>query len=77
MNFFYYRRGILTTSSESVLEDLFPNDRGLESPNPANAFLFQKIDAQGIVDFIFETGRPFVWAQKLAGLQFPQDVVIL
>lgn len=58
-------------SSDNVLEELFTGDQGVESPNPANQYMFQKVDSKGMVDFILETGRPYVWAQELAGLKFP------
>ncbi|XP_021951482.1 THO complex subunit 5 homolog [Folsomia candida] len=58
-------------SSDSLLEDLFPGDKGLNSPNPANQYLFQKVDTKEIADFVSETGRPFLWAQRLAGVEFP------
>jgi len=54
-----------------LLTNLFSDDMGLESPNPANIFMFQKVDASGISDFIKETGFPFKWAQRLGGLEFP------
>ncbi|XP_021960014.1 THO complex subunit 5 homolog isoform X2 [Folsomia candida] len=58
-------------SSESLLEDLFPDDTGLYSPNPANRYLLQKVDTKEIADFVSATGRPFLWAQRLAGVEFP------
>ncbi|TPX49482.1 hypothetical protein SeMB42_g02596 [Synchytrium endobioticum] len=50
---------------------LFPDDSGLESPNPANAFLSPAFE----FDPILASGRAFKWAQPLCGLDFPNSVV--
>lgn len=74
MSLLFICRGELV-SSGSLLEELFPDDTGMESPNPANGYMFQKVDAKGISDFVSETGKPYLWAQKLAGVDFPYPIV--
>lgn len=61
--------------SESVLRELYPNDLGLESPNPANHYQLARHNLGS-----FSTlglGIPYRWAQRMAGLHFisasPQD----
>lgn len=70
-NFLLFINSCEIASSESLLEDLFPDDTGLYSPNPANRYLLQKVDTKEIADFVSATGRPFLWAQRLAGVEFP------
>jgi hypothetical protein len=60
------------TAPEDIFTELVPNDTGLESPNPSNTFMFNKVDANGIEEFLQETGKPYRWAQRLAGLEFPE-----
>ena len=51
-----------------LIQELFPGDVGLESPNPQNAYL-----EKGNFEFDLEQagGRPYRWAQTLAGLHYP------
>ncbi|XP_046825264.1 THO complex subunit 5 homolog isoform X1 [Vespa crabro] len=54
--------------SESVLRELYPNDLGIESPNPANHYQLARHNLG-----LFSTlglGIPYRWAQRMAGLHF-------
>eukprot|EP00656_Telonema_subtile_P022967 TRINITY_DN2425_c0_g1_i5.p1 TRINITY_DN2425_c0_g1~~TRINITY_DN2425_c0_g1_i5.p1 ORF type:complete len:554 (-),score=185.66 TRINITY_DN2425_c0_g1_i5:45-1706(-) len=53
-------------SAHGLLVNLFPDDTGEESPNPANACLLE-----GSLEFDSSiAGRPYKWVQWLAGLTF-------
>jgi THO complex subunit 5 len=52
---------------KDVLVNLYPNDTGDESPNFANYVIF---DNKKFVFDVTKKGRPFRWAQSLAGLTF-------
>lgn len=66
IKFFFYNRDMLV--SESVLRELYPNDLGIESPNPANHYQLARHNLG-----LFSTlglGIPYRWAQRMAGLHF-------
>ncbi|XP_063825643.1 THO complex subunit 5 homolog [Ostrinia nubilalis] len=54
-----------------ILNELYPSDTGDDSPHPATAYLLK---AAGITEefqyFIPEVGRPYIWAQRMCGLDF-------
>lgn len=51
---------------ENLFAGLFPNDYGEESPNWINSF-----QARSMVNGkAGEMGKPYLWAQRLAGLDF-------
>ncbi|KAM3965161.1 THO complex subunit 5 [Aphomia sociella] len=54
-----------------ILNELYPADTGNESPHPATTYLLK---AAGISEdfnyFISEVGRPYIWAQRMCGLDF-------
>lgn len=58
-------------SGHCILNELYPGDTGNDSPHPATTYL---MNAAGITEnfnhFISEVGRPFIWAQRLCGLDF-------
>jgi len=57
------------SSNHSLLLDLFPNDSGVESPNPANSSVLP----ENSLEFDAERrARPYKWVQWLAGLTFLQ-----
>ncbi|XP_063974378.1 THO complex subunit 5 homolog isoform X2 [Diachasmimorpha longicaudata] len=59
--------------SESVLKELYPKDFGLESPNSANSY---QLSRQNLGHFAtLGVGIPYKWAQRMAGLQFVDNVV--
>lgn len=59
-----------------ILNELYLGDTGNDSPHPATSFLLK---AAGISDdfpvFISEVGRPYIWAQRMCGLDFMAAVV--
>ncbi|KAJ0176562.1 hypothetical protein K1T71_007741 [Dendrolimus kikuchii] len=58
-------------NGHSILNELYPGDIGNDSPHPATAYL---MSAAGITEnfnhFVSEVGRPFIWAQRMCGLDF-------
>lgn len=58
-------------SGDCILNELYTGDTGNDSPHPATAYL---LSAAGITEhfqsFIPEVGRPYMWAQRLCGLDF-------
>ncbi|CAL8119210.1 unnamed protein product [Orchesella dallaii] len=62
----------ISGNSDNVLMELFPNDCGQESPNPTNNFIFNKFGISSFSTYLKETGKPYVWAQKICGLEFPE-----
>lgn len=59
-----------------ILNELYPGDTGNDSPHPATTFLLK---AAGIPDdfphFLPEVGRPYIWAQRMCGLDFMATVM--
>ncbi|XP_047990976.1 THO complex subunit 5 homolog isoform X2 [Leguminivora glycinivorella] len=59
-----------------ILNELYPGDAGHDSPHPATSFLLK---AAGVSEdfhhFISEVGRPYIWAQRMCGLDFMALVV--
>ncbi|XP_062307686.1 THO complex subunit 5 homolog [Osmerus eperlanus] len=60
-------------NSDTLLNCLFANDQGQETPNPANRYQFDKVGITTFGDYVAEHGHPYVWVQNLGGLQFPSD----
>ncbi|XP_026735108.1 THO complex subunit 5 homolog [Trichoplusia ni] len=58
-----------------ILNELYPGDTGYDSPHPATTYL---LNAAGITEdfqhFISELGKPYVWAQRMCGLDFMATV---
>jgi len=55
----------------SILSQLYEGDEGLHSPNLKNEYQLKEAGISGDVGkLIRESGSPFVWAQRLAGLNF-------
>lgn len=54
--------------SESVLRELYPNDLGIESPNPANHYQLARHNLGSFSSL--GLGIPYRWAQRMAGLHF-------
>lgn len=56
---------------DCVLNELYIGDTGNDSPHPASSYLLK---AAGITEafshFIPEVGRPYIWAQRMCGLDF-------
>ncbi|KAH0557239.1 THO complex subunit 5 homolog [Cotesia glomerata] len=55
-------------NSECILRELYPQDTGLESPNPANNYQFKRYHLAGFSSL--GLGIPYKWAQRMAGLHF-------
>ncbi|XP_073797895.1 THO complex subunit 5 homolog isoform X2 [Danio rerio] len=60
-------------NSESLLNCLYASDHGNETPNPANRYQFDKVGITTFADYVSDLGHPYVWVQKLSGLQFSSD----
>uniref|UniRef100_A0A8C2K7Y8 THO complex 5 n=1 Tax=Cyprinus carpio TaxID=7962 RepID=A0A8C2K7Y8_CYPCA len=60
-------------NSESLLNCLYASDHGKETPNPANRYQFDKVGITTFADYVSDLGHPYVWVQKLGGLQFSSD----
>ena len=54
--------------AESIFDNLYDNDNGLESPNVSNKFLFANIGLQSIEPYTKLVGMPYKWCQYLCGL---------
>lgn len=54
----------------NLLCGLYPGDTGLESPNVANYYQLQNVGLGPFVDLVSQLGSPYMWAQKVAGLDF-------
>jgi THO complex subunit 5 len=54
----------------NILTALFPHDLGLDSPNVANHYQLQSVGLEDFASHITELGIPFIWAQRVAGLDF-------
>uniref|UniRef100_A0A671KRL1 THO complex subunit 5 homolog n=1 Tax=Sinocyclocheilus anshuiensis TaxID=1608454 RepID=A0A671KRL1_9TELE len=60
-------------NSESLLNCLYASDHGQETPNPTNRYQFDKVGITTFADYVSDLGHPYVWVQKLGGLQFSSD----
>lgn len=58
---------------DSLLNCLYASDHGRETPNPANRYQFDKVGISTFEDYVSDLGHPYVWVQKLGGLQFSID----
>ncbi|PNF43385.1 THO complex subunit 5-like protein [Cryptotermes secundus] len=54
----------------NILTALFPHDLGLDSPNVANHYQLQSVGLEDFASYIPELGIPYIWAQRVAGLDF-------
>ncbi|XP_068085628.1 THO complex subunit 5 homolog [Anabrus simplex] len=54
----------------NILMALFPHDLGLDSPNVANNYQLQHLGLENFASYINELGVPYIWAQRIAGLDF-------
>lgn len=58
---------------ENVLCSLYPGDTGIESPNVANDYQLQSVGLGPFSDLISDLGVPYIWAQRVSGLDFIQQ----
>lgn len=56
--------------SDSIFDCLYENDRGRESPNLSNKFLFSSIGVKSIESYTKTIGYPYKWCQILCGLYY-------
>lgn len=63
-------RDLLTP--DLLLSCLYPGDDGRDTPNPANDHQLRRIGLAEFRDYIAELGYPYLWAQRLSGLDFLQ-----
>ena len=59
-------------SAESLLDHLEPGDSGSDSPSPATAHQLRRAGLSPLRQYIAagQLGKPYLWAQRLAGLEF-------
>lgn len=63
-------------SDHNVLHALYPGDSGDCSPHPATTYLLNAAGIMGDFEqFIPELGRPYIWAQRMCGLDFMSAVL--
>ena len=55
---------------ESLLNCLYPDDFGNDTPNQSNKYALQRYSMGEFSDYVNEVGRPYHWVQWLCGLQF-------
>ncbi|XP_051975771.1 THO complex subunit 5 homolog [Xyrauchen texanus] len=60
-------------NTESLLDCLYASDHGKETPNPANRYQFDKVSITTFADYVSDLGHPYIWVQKLGGLQFSTE----
>ncbi|KAA0724697.1 THO complex subunit 5 -like protein [Triplophysa tibetana] len=60
---------------DNLLNCLYASDLGRETPNPSNRYQFDKVGISTFEDYISDLGHPYIWVQKLGGLQFSTDNV--
>ncbi|KAJ8313100.1 hypothetical protein KUTeg_010473 [Tegillarca granosa] len=60
-------------SADLLLNEIYDGDHGKKSPNSANQYELSRLGLRDFSSYIEETGRPFLWAQWLSGLQFLGD----
>lgn len=54
-----------------ILNELYYGDTGNDSPHPATSFLLKNAGiSEDFPYFISEIGRPYIWAQRMCGLDF-------
>jgi len=57
--------------ADNILSHLYQGDDGQESPNPSNQFQLRKAGlSEGFTRYVATIGLPYVWAQRLAGMDF-------
>lgn len=58
-------------NSQSILSGLYPKDFGADSPHPATGYILRSagVDKE-FSTFIPKLGHPYVWAQRMCGLDF-------
>ncbi|CAG5135934.1 unnamed protein product [Candidula unifasciata] len=57
-------------SPDLILDEIYPNDHGNDSPNVANHYELKKHGLQELTSYIPVIGHPYLWCQWMGGLQF-------
>ncbi|XP_072949391.1 THO complex subunit 5 homolog [Epargyreus clarus] len=58
-------------SGDCILNELYPGDMGSDSPHPATSYLLNNAGVtEEFSHFIPEIGKPYIWAQRMCGLDF-------
>lgn len=55
---------------ETLLRDLFENDLGEESPNPTNHYQLRQLELGSFGSLLDQLGYPYLWVQRICGLDF-------
>lgn len=56
---------------QSILQGLYPGDIGSDSPHPATSYILRSAGIEeSFSRFIQQLGRPYIWAQRMCGLDF-------
>nr|XP_022916445.1 THO complex subunit 5 homolog A [Onthophagus taurus]XP_022916446.1 THO complex subunit 5 homolog A [Onthophagus taurus] len=55
---------------ESILNELFENDIGTESPNTSNSYQLQRVGLGSYAGLVPKLGYVYEWAQKICGYDF-------
>lgn len=57
-------------SAYSLLTCLFPDDDGEKAPNPSSLYQLAKVGISSFSEFVALLGRPYMWVQRISGLDF-------
>lgn len=59
-----------------ILNELYAGDTGNDSPHPGTSFLLSSAGiSENFQNFIPEVGRPYIWAQRMCGLDFMATIL--
>jgi len=62
-------------SPDSLLTCLFPDDGGDKAPNPSSLYQLSKVGITSFAEFVTLVGKPYMWAQRICGLDFlPEEI---
>jgi hypothetical protein len=64
---------LIKQNSDRILEEIYKDDFGSQSPNPSTLFYLSIAGVGNFSELIPSIGRPYNWAQELAGLHFPKE----
>jgi len=64
---------LISERSSRILEDIYKDDAGTESPNPSTFFYLKIAGVESFMELSSKVGRPYRWVQELSGVNFPVD----
>lgn len=64
---------LINQISDRILEEIYKGDSGDHSPNPSTLYYLGIAGVTSFSELIPSVGRPYNWAQELAGLIFPKE----